>query len=295
MCQCRNQLFLRVQSAYLSTRNKAMRHEYVNMHLFRAVLGLLFLVCALYGISVFGGELSDFEQDVVKGEEHHSQKGGVNTRDRLSSSLEYEDDCVSFGDCVFGIFIEIFSDVFVVLERESMAWVRGDGGSLGRQAGDVMLPVARVGFFHQNLQHDVEANKVNLEFGYGTWAIAMSETQYQEKQPNDELTLKDIYGLYRLTITPNFGVGLGIGYQELIGKQRTSGSLFTIPIEMKAGGVWGIGFQGKWANLDGSPIEAYDFSIARHFPYSSVMVGYEHLSSENESLHGPYIGLSLQW
>ena len=97
------------------------------MHTFGAALKLPLLVCAIFCTSVTGGELSDFEEDVAKGEELHSPKGGMNDNDRLSNSVEHDNDCDSFGECILYVFIDIFSGVFVALEQESMAWVRGDG------------------------------------------------------------------------------------------------------------------------------------------------------------------------
>ena len=261
----------------------------------KSTLYLFCLLFCLYGSHIYAGALERFEQDVVNESEYGYEKGDGGRQYHSQSNLKESDNCESFGECLFEVFFDVFSGALSIAENSSMAWVRGESGITARQVGDPLLPVARVKLLSQNLQDDVDAKRVNLELGYGVLAVVMSETRYQEENPDDELKLRDIHALYRLAFNGNIGVGIGLGHQKLLGEQETSGVSFVMPLQVKLTKEWGVEMQGKWSNLDGSPIESYDAALLYHFKYSSLILGYETLNSPNESLHGPYFGFSLQW
>lgn len=94
-----------------------------------------------------------------------------------------------------------------------------------------------------------------------------------------------------MSFGPYVETGIGLGVLTLRGDDSVSRPLFALPLLIHPVKHLGIEFRPAWAR----GVNDYDIALMCHIRHASVKLGYRWVRSPNESLDGPYTGISLRW
>jgi hypothetical protein len=205
----------------------------------------------------------------------------------------------SGGDDFFFLwmFQELFLNGIVVGGAGSMTRLEEEGGYLEdleippRQPGEALIPFVRLDATYQAVESDVAAADYSTDLGYGAFAVRFNQTRYWEQHPSDELDLYRIYGLYRMSFGSQFEIDMGFGTMIVDGTNRTDRFSFTLPILYHPHPSFGIECRPAWSD----DIMETALGVLVGARFVSIKAGYRWLRSSEQSLNGPYIGLSLRY
>lgn len=159
-----------------------------------------------------------------------------------------------------------------------------------RLPGDPLIPILRLDVVGQKVQSDIEALGVRGEGGYGPVAVQVDFSRYWEQTPGDQLNLIRSAGLYRMSFSSHVEVDLGLGALTVQGDRTGSNLLFTLPVLVHPHENWGVEFRPAWSER----YSDYDLALLLSHSYTSLKLGYRWVHSLDESLDGPYAGVSVR-
>jgi len=160
-------------------------------------------------------------------------------------------------------------------------------------AGDPILPTARFDFGWQAVESDVQAFDSALEIGYGPIAARGRITHYREDDPDDTLDLSSILGLWRIPVSQEMELDVGIGGAVLEGDERQSGVNISLALRAWVPNRY-IGFEYRGEFIDiGDGLNSNDFSVLLHVKWVALRAGYRWVHTTHDSLDGPFAGASL--
>jgi hypothetical protein len=264
----------------MENRNRAL------LKLLRSII--LVLACFLcLSQSGFSGELSDFEQDATRNEDNN----------KTENNDHYYHEHHGFWYSFFDV---LFDTVIVGGGEMSRHRVKGTPYQYAeflkpRQLGEALIPFFRADGEYQNVIGDISAYSLRAEGGYGAWGIQARNTHYKEKNPADNLDYLQVYGLYRMSFGNHVEIDLGLGSSTLSGRERNSGTSFTMPILVHPNNLIGFELRPSWTDINGSGVSDWDFSMDLNYRFTALRIGYRWVRSEHEGLNGPYIGVSFRF
>ncbi|MBA4366380.1 MAG: hypothetical protein C0403_01935 [Desulfobacterium sp.] len=268
---------------------------------------LLCIYFIIFSPQVFAGKIDDFERDATK--EKVEKRRTPSKTDKIKTTLgdEIASNCI--GGCADVFLSKMISSLFINAAYFGVvSWHRSDSeeSSLrppyseqdisieNRKLGQALIPIFRVDLCYQNVESDVEALDLRTEVGYGPVSIQARTTHYIEDQPDDNIDIHQAHLLYRMSIGDVFEIDLGMGGMILEGDDNNSGISFTTPFLYHPKDYFGIEFRPSWSSIKGNIIKDYDLDLLLGWRFISFRAGYRWLKSENESLSGPFVGLSLR-
>ena len=226
------------------------------------------------------GKLDALEADASKKEGHHSEQTAPSG--------------ISFSEFWGGLCVDLFTITLLYGGVSSLQRVSEfdapDPDVIPRTLGEPLIPFARMDVAYQAVESDVESLDVRGEVGYGPVGIHLDFTRYWEETPADDLNLIRVLGLYRMSLGPHVEADLGFGVLTVRGDETTSKFLFSLPIAVHPSKYWGMELRPAWADR----ISDYDVAVMLTRDFVSLKGGYRWVRSPNESLNGPYVGLSVR-
>ena len=230
----------------------------------------------------FGGGLDHFNADATK-------------KIFCGNKAYFEVSHSSAFDDVYSIFLaEILAQTIVYGGIESFQRIQGPSDYENkRNPGDPLLPFCRVNLAYQSVKSDIDAVDSRFEAGYGPIALQYRFTRYDEISPDDRLDMKAFQFLYRMSISRSFELDFGIGSINLKDENNHTGTSVTIPVLIYPVNYFGIEFRPTYSDINNNSIEDYDVGLYFHVLYITLQAGYRTVTTENESLEGPYVGFSI--
>lgn len=269
------------------------RHGFAGRLFWRPAISLALLI-ACPACILAQGRLDAFESDA-----------GAQPQDRPAADFSSKSGHYHGEDQAFDrddSFHSVFGDVLVEgLRLVAMgggicSWKRicrssdSEWSVQARRPGEPLLPFARIDLAGQAVESDITAFDLRVEEGYGPFAAHLNWTRFTEATPADNLDVVRILALYRMSIGSHMGIDAGCGAISLDGDQHTTRFALTLPVLVHPLENWGIEFRPTWADR----ITDYDAAIMLTWEYFSLKAGYRWLHTPNESLDGPYMGISLR-
>lgn len=258
-------------------------------------LAVVALIAGLFVGLAPAGTLEAFEQDVARDKPSDQQ-----SRRRRRSTRDDDNLLTRLGVDLAGGLI----DGFVVAPGQaSWARARGDANRLAefdmglepREPGDPLLPLIRLDFAYFDIQSDVEATDFRLQGGYGPFAVELNPTFYEEQEPDDNLDLYRIWGLYRMSYSDRLEVDLGVGAVILEGNETNAGFSFTTPILVRPYDWLLLEFRPIWSDINGASLNEYEAGVLLNWASIALKAGYRWTRGPNMSLNGPFFGLSIRY
>ena len=78
-------------------------------------------------------------------------------------------------------------------------------------------------------------------------------------------------------------------------EDRNSGFSWTLPVLVRPVDWLLVELRPMWSDLDGSRIDEYELGALFNWNFAAIKAGYRWTHSPNESLDGPFVGLSLRY
>jgi hypothetical protein len=261
--------------------------------IFHIFLAALVTITSVSVKHVFAGKLDKFEKDATR----ERPKRDHDRDDRRADRYRSDYDNAWGGGQANGF----FSDLVVIPIHASWARIAGDEDRLTelgcdlRKPGDPLLPFVRFDASYLAIESDVDAFDYRVQLGYGTFAFELNQTRYEEDEPADRLDLYRLYGLLRLSFGDKIEVDLGLGGIILDGDERNSGFSATMPILVQVYDWLIVEFRPMWSQIKGSGIDEYELGFLFNRDFAAIKAGYRWTHSPQESLDGPFIGLSIRY
>ncbi len=251
---------------------------------------VILLLLGILPLVSHAGSLERFEESITENSSHDDTK---------KSKTSCQDDNLDFGCFVLDAASNIISHI--VAFGGSYSFYRVNSAQADnkfnnhkvppRLIGEPLIPFARLDLNYLYNSSNLKAYDYRIEVGYAAVAMGYNQTRYIERKPSDSLTLSRIYGLYRMSIGPYLELDWGMGSLKVDGNQTRSYLYLTTPILIHASPKVGFEFRPSWADN----LYDYDISILFKSTYTALKIGYRKLSSNVESLEGPYVGLSAHY
>lgn len=153
----------------------------------------------------------------------------------------------------------------------------------------------RIDAAYQDVETDVRALDFLGEAGYGGLGILLRDSEYFEDDPSDELTIAYALAIIRLSIEDILIIGGGAGGVIVDGDSAQSGYSFTLPVRIRPIRYFSLEFLGIWSSVNDNPIKDYDIGAVAGHENISAKAGYRWVMTENESLNGPYAGITVRF
>lgn len=262
------------------------------------ILLLLFLSTILAADLARAGKLSDFERDATESRSDDDRDRQDRAGDESGGhSYLYHHHSGSSGGFVDGFVAAL------LIWPGQLSWARAaadadrlvEWNAEPREPGEPMIPVVRFDAAYQHVESDVEALDLRLQLGFGPLGFEINQTRYEEDEPPDRLDLYRLYGLWRMSYGERIEVDLGLGGIILDGQDRNSGVSATTPILIQPWDWLLVEFRPMWSNIHGSQINEYELGLLLNWEWTALKAGYRWTHSPNESLDGPFVGLSIRY
>jgi hypothetical protein len=248
------------------------------------------------------GTLDRFEEEAARpgkdrDRDPHGGRGGCG---------HHRDDC----DCHEGD--DFASAFFLELGRVSFyasiyggvgSWVRMQGSSSGeledlfppRATGEPLIPFLCVDGQMQDGRAGVSAVDVRTEAGYGPFGFEYRSTHYDERRPEDTLTITRAHFLYRMSFSNYVELDVGPGYATLSGDRSTTGFSLTLPLRVYPCGTLGAELRPSWARMPGGTISDCSLLAVARRSVVSIKAGYRWASIGDVTLNGPVVGAAVNF
>jgi hypothetical protein len=164
-----------------------------------------------------------------------------------------------------------------------------------REKGSPDIPFIRADINYQRVSSKIDGFDGRLLAGYGPIGIQYRHTHYIEENPNNSLNLIQMHGLYRISWSEKFELGLGFGGTILDGNSQSGGFSMTYPISYFPFKSIGLNFTPTWSWIHGNMVSDYDESITYVHKFISVRLGYRRNRVGDEILEGPCFGVTYHY
>jgi len=245
--------------------------------------------------------LQDFEIDATSPTHENASRHDHQHREYRHREHRRDEDFFSilFGDLIE----EMFSDVVdvgthvigaAVVEGGSNSNSRLDANNSSpdkRDPGDPIIPFFRLNLNLQNISDNIYGFDGKLETGYGALAVEYRQTSYRDSEYNEQLKLKQIQFLYRMSFGSSVGVNMGFGGASLSGVNHSQGALISLPMLYLPTRHIAFEFRPSWLFSDNLSISEIDVSGLYAINHAAIRIGYRELNSDVSSLYGAYLGL----
>ena len=218
-------------------------------------------------------------------EKSANSKTSSRKNQKKARSRQNEDDHESFGEAlVNGFFRALFRSLF--------------GGGSRHHHSDVLrvqppplTPCMNFDLTYHSVESDVEAIDILCEAGLPWVRLHMSHTRFHESSPHDHMALTRALIMLRLQLTAQAEFAPGFGALNISGNDSNTRFAITAPLLIRTESNWGLELRPLLA----PNIFQLDAALSYRIEHVALKGGYRMLSSPDESLNGPYMGLSFQF
>lgn len=214
----------------------------------------------------------------------------------------YHDPYDDAGDIVAASLIQTFLELFFNFAAlgpftgldESMSW--SERHQLLRDEYHPTLPTFRLETSYQPLPtQDVQGYRVNATLGYLGIGADVDFIHYFERNPSTQLKIISPHFLLRSAPLGPLQIDLAIGAKVIQGRRTHTAFEIGAPMYIFLGDHAILDFKAYGAFLNNTKIVDLSAGITGKWKMGGVRASYRMIDVGGETLHGPEIGLVLQW
>lgn len=157
------------------------------------------------------------------------------------------------------------------------------------------LPTIRFESAYQYIINDVNGYDIKAEAGYLMFGLDAEWLQYFEQEPNDDMKIMDGHVLLRTMFVNVFGINLALGAKSFWGNNHHTGFDLGFPFYIYLGDHFIIDAQPYWATIRGNDVYDIGGGVSYKYKLFGARAGYRLIRVGGENLHGPRIGLFVQY
>jgi hypothetical protein len=257
-------------------------------------LVVIIIISFLVSNSSFAGKLDQVEKSL--GSSKSSSTGSSTKRTDQETSSSSEPGKTAAANSLKGSILETLMGIFLAgIFETAQEEDFGYAYKYLKQNEIPALPTFRLEGAYQYLAGKDQAVSGRAEVGYLMIGAEGEYKRFWEKAPDDKLNIACGHVLLRALFSDIFQINLALGEKVIWGDMRHDGFELGFPFYMIFGKhiMWDV--RPYLAFIGGH--EVYDFSSGISYKYKmfGVRGGYRGMNVENTTLHGPEVGLFMQW
>lgn len=240
-----------------------------------------------------GGKLDSFEAELDKKEEPKAK----DTEVKKAKSKVSEDSTTSTTgssaatEAVLTLFSALITGLFDMADTGNLK----EAYSYLKENEIPALPTFKLEGNYQYLAGDMQSLNGRAEVGYLMFGLDGEYKRFYEDSPRDNLNMADFHFLVRGLLAEIFQVDLALGERFIWGDSRHQGFEIGMPFYLIFGKhfIWDV--KPYMAFVGGKDI--YDVSSGMNLKYkfAGFRAGYRGIWVNHQSLHGPEVGLFIQF
>lgn len=196
---------------------------------------------------------------------------------------------MAFFDALFGFLI---SGPFTGL-GDGLTWP--ERHAMLKQEFNPALPTFRLEGAWHKLNTDVQGYNLNATAGYLSFGADVDFVHWFEETPKSTLKIISPHFLLRSSPTGFFQIDLAVGAKIIRGRRTHTGFEVGLPIYIHFNNYVSLDLKSYTAFVEGTRIFDESFGITGKWRMVGVRAAYRLVDIGGESLHGPQVGLVLQW
>lgn len=158
------------------------------------------------------------------------------------------------------------------------------------------LPTVRLeGDYHTIVDDDVQAYRLNALAGYLALAAEFDWVHYFEQTPTDQLRIMSPRLLLRGSPNRVFEINLTLGAKILSGRRSQAGFEIGLPVYFYLGKHAIIDLKNYYSVIKGADVYDGSFGVSGKWKLGGVRAAYRLIRVGSENLHGPEVGMFVQW
>jgi hypothetical protein len=261
-----------------------------------SAFGGLAMTMLMASSAAFAGELKQFEQKLDNNKKEAKSAETPPKKKTVDQEPEKNGDLGNLKESLVSSLAQTFLGIFLAGAFEMAG--EDDLGYVYRHLKEKespALPTFRLEGGYQYLAGNDHAASGRMEVGYLMIGAEVEYRRFWESAPQDELNLASGHILLRALFSEVFQINLALGEKVIWGDARHDGFEAGFPFYIVFGKhfLWDV--RPYLAFIGGHDV--YDFSTGVSYKHKKFGArgGYRALSVEDETLHGPEVGLFLQW
>lgn len=257
-----------------------------NMHYF-------FIFILLFSSVSYAGRLQQFEDTLsTKKTETETEKKSEKKVTDQETKEKGEAGKAAIQENVFETLLGIFlAGAFEMAQEDDLGYVY----KYLKKNEIPALPTFRFEGGYQYLAGNDQAVSGRLEVGYLMVGAEGEYKRFWERSPDDHLNVASGHIMVRSLFSDIFQINLALGEKVIWGDARHDGFEIGFPFYIIFGKHYLFDVRPYLAFIGGN--ELYDFSSGISYKYKllGLRAGYRSMGVDNFTLHGPEVGLFVQW
>lgn len=154
----------------------------------------------------------------------------------------------------------------------------------------------RLNINSQSVSDNVDAVDVQAKITDGSMGLEFRHSQYNDSVEHEKLTFDQYQLTYRFLQRGNgISAEFGVDYSIMIGNDRTSGMVVSLPITFKIQPDVNLELRPLIFDVEGTAIRDLDASVMFSMGKVGIKAGYRTISRSNCNIDGPYLGFHIQF
>lgn len=249
-------------------------------------------VIAVCVMLLCGGVLpvqAEEESKLERVENKVAEKQSSTSNSSSSTSNSPVDTTLGFLDLLFGLFN---SGPFAGLDN-TMPW--GERHALLRKEFHPALPTIRVEAAYQKLTQDVQGYNLNATVGYMTFGADFDWVHYYEESPQAQLKLMSPHVLMRFAPFDVLQFDFAVGAKIMRGRRTQAGMEMGVPVYININKHLMCDLKTYGGFIKGTRVLDTALGVSGKWKLGAVRAAYRLIQIGDETLHGPQVGLVVQW
>ena len=258
----------------------------------RRIVAILLLL--ILGLSVASPEVFAKEGKLQKFEKEVGREPSKETSTDSGSSYTDTSSSVSGTDVATDAAMSMFYSLLLAGLMNGMTETPGELYQFLKFTDSPALPSIRVEPSYQYVFDNIHGVIGKVEAGYLTFGVDGEYIRYFESDAPD-LSIISGHFLLRTLFAKVIGVNLALGVKSIWGANRRTGFEFGFPLYLYFSRHFYFDVQPYFAYISGNKVYDIAGGISAKYNIVGARVAYRAIRTGGQTLHGPQVGVFIQW
>lgn len=241
-----------------------------------------------------GGKLDSFEAELDKKEEPKKETEAKKAKSEdveTSTTTTTTTGSSAVADAVLTLFSALIVGLFDMADTGNLK----EAYKYLKENEIPALPTFKLEGNYQYLVGDMQSFSGRAEVGYLMFGLDGEYKRFYEESPHDNLNMANFHFLVRGLLAEIFQVNLALGEKFIWGDTRHQGFEIGLPFYLIFGKhfIWDV--KPYMAFVGGKDIYDVSSGLNLKYKFAGFRAGYRGIWVNHQSLHGPEVGLFIQF